>query len=273
LEEEVATLGRLGLTTTQAKVLLALVNSGASNIQEISDTSKVHRTDIYRIVKDLEEEGLVEREIATPVKFKAIPLNECFDRLFEKKDRERSETYKQAARLIRSYREKNQADDAEGTESHSWIIPGGRVKEKIGQAIDSVNESLTVVLPWKRFSSGFSVVFSDKIEKALSRKVKLRFAVALSGNGEYPVNKLDSKKNNPFCEIRFFRSTSCVVLGIYDQTEVSISEFPDVQLEKAHILWSTNKALLALARNYCEMIWTNATKEPPQSKRIEEKEN
>lgn len=260
MEEEFATLEHLGLTNAQAKVFLALADLGASTIKEIAGNSKVHRTDIYRIIKDLEEEGLVEREISTPSKFRAIPINECIKTLFQKRNHETNEIRKEATKLIRSHRERNEAANVPENEgSHSWTVPEGRVIDKIGTAIDRANESIDVVLPWKRFSSGFSVIFSDKIEKALSRKVRLRFAVQIP-SGECPVNQLDSKKNDPFCEIRFFGSSSYIVLGIYDQKEVSIAEFPDVKREKSRLLWSTNKALLSLAKEYFETMWTKTTR-------------
>jgi sugar-specific transcriptional regulator TrmB len=265
LEEEITVLAHLGLTVTQAKVFMALVISNASGIKEISEVSKVHRTDIYRIIEDLEKEGLVEREIATPSKFRAIPIDECVEMLFQKRNREDREMRKKAAKLIRSHREKTGVRGAERDESRSWVVPTGRVIEKIGQAIDRVNESIDVVLPWNRFSSGFSTVFSDRIEKALSREVKLRFAVVIPGNGEYPVNQLDSKRNDAFCEIRFLKSSSYVVLGIYDQKEVSVAEFPDAKREKSHILWSTNKALVSMAKDYFEALWNKAAKELPES--------
>ena len=263
MEEGFTTLEHLGLTNAQAKVFMALANSYALEIRDIAETSKVHRTDIYRIIEDLEKEGLVEREIATPVKFRAIPLDECVKSLLQKRNRESREIRKKAAGLVQSHIQKSRVTYAEKDESRSWIVPDGRVIDNLGRAIDRANESIDVVLPWKRFSSGFSMLFSDQIDRAMSRKVKLRLAVQIPDE-ECPVDQLDSRKNSPLCEIRYFASSSYIVLGIYDQKEVSVAEFPDAKREKSHLLWSTNKALLFLAREYFEALWTKATKELPE---------
>lgn len=259
MEDETETLTHLGLTFAQAKVLLALTDSDASTIKEIAFRSKVHRTDIYRVIEDLEKEGLLEREISTPVKYKAIPIDECVQTLFQRRNNETRKIRRETAKLIRKHKAEAKAvRSLEDRESHSWIVPEGRAVDKIGAKIDDVTESLDVILPWKRFSSGFSVVFSDKIDKALSRKVRMRFAVQVP-NDRCPINQLDARKDNPFCEIKYFTSSSYVVLGIYDNREVSLAEYPDASREKSHLMFSTNRAVLSLAKDYFEVLWTKTS--------------
>ena len=54
-------LTNLGLTPVQARVYLALVESGPLRISAISKASDVARPDVYRILSNLEKIGLVEK--------------------------------------------------------------------------------------------------------------------------------------------------------------------------------------------------------------------
>jgi uncharacterized protein (DUF1778 family) len=49
-QQDVETLTWLGLTERQAKVFLALLQTGSANAEEISKLSTVHRQEVYRVV-------------------------------------------------------------------------------------------------------------------------------------------------------------------------------------------------------------------------------
>ena len=53
-------LSRLGLTTEQSRVYETLTGKGALTILELSRTSGVSRTQVYRVIEELKEKGLVE---------------------------------------------------------------------------------------------------------------------------------------------------------------------------------------------------------------------
>ena len=93
------TLTGLGLKLVQAKVYVALAKSGPLSVREISVLSKVPRTDLYRILEELEKKGLAERVIATPTKFKATPLVDCINMLLQRRREESLELEKKAFKL------------------------------------------------------------------------------------------------------------------------------------------------------------------------------
>jgi hypothetical protein len=43
---------------------------------------------------------------------------------------------------------------------------------------------------------------------------------------------------------------------IYDGKEVSIAENPKLELEESPLLWSDSDALISLARDYFEILWS-----------------
>ena len=77
-ERETQTLLDLGLTKAQATVYLTFVRSGQARVKTIRELSKIARQDIYRIINELVELGLVQKIIKTPNEFEAIPIMDGF---------------------------------------------------------------------------------------------------------------------------------------------------------------------------------------------------
>jgi sugar-specific transcriptional regulator TrmB len=84
-DETIYLLMDLGLTCSQAKAYLALTVLKKAEAKKIARVSCIARQDIYRIMPELERIGLVEKLIATPVLYGAIPLYEGALKLHEKK--------------------------------------------------------------------------------------------------------------------------------------------------------------------------------------------
>ncbi len=64
---------QLGLTRIQAKIYLTLLLYGKAEARIIAHWSKSPRTEVYRALNELQENGLVDRELSCPLKFIAVP--------------------------------------------------------------------------------------------------------------------------------------------------------------------------------------------------------
>jgi sugar-specific transcriptional regulator TrmB len=56
-----------------------------AKMSEISKTANIPRQDVYRVMAQLMQLGLVEKTITTPVEYKGIALKEVFFNFDEKK--------------------------------------------------------------------------------------------------------------------------------------------------------------------------------------------
>ena len=59
-------LGDFGFTANQAKVYFSIVQSGSTYVSRISESTQLHRQDIYKILPKLEKMGLITRTVAKP---------------------------------------------------------------------------------------------------------------------------------------------------------------------------------------------------------------
>ncbi|HVN66195.1 MAG TPA: helix-turn-helix domain-containing protein [Methanomicrobiales archaeon] len=75
LGDDAEKLTKFGLTQNQARIYLAILSLGTTQIEPISKVSAVRREDIYRILPKLYEMGIVERVIGTPTRVRALPVD------------------------------------------------------------------------------------------------------------------------------------------------------------------------------------------------------
>jgi DNA-binding MarR family transcriptional regulator len=63
------TLSRFGLLKNEIKVYLNLARGGEKKAGEIAEVISLHRTETYRILRDLEKKGIVFSIFEKPLKF------------------------------------------------------------------------------------------------------------------------------------------------------------------------------------------------------------
>lgn len=259
LDEDIKTLMDLGLTLVQAKTYLTLVSADSLTIKEISKLSGIPRTDLYRVMNELAEQSLIEKIISTPQKFKAVPIDDVLTNLITKKKQETKKITKEARNLRKRF-EKKPKEKLENA-AKFILIPSKRIPNKIAEAIDQTNNSVNLVVNLARFSRGFDV-FSEKLKGSWQRKVRWRIIIEISPNTNLPNFQINAFQNNPLCEIRYYPYPVNTATGIYDQKQVFIIENPKAGLSDSPALWTNNKSLISLVKDYFEILWVTASKEP-----------
>jgi sugar-specific transcriptional regulator TrmB len=86
-DDAVETLTRLGLTTYEARVFVALQKTGPATASEVSDVADVPRSQVYGAAEGLEERGLVDVGGSTPTRYRPVELSAARRRLVEELER------------------------------------------------------------------------------------------------------------------------------------------------------------------------------------------
>jgi sugar-specific transcriptional regulator TrmB len=77
------TLSRFGLIKNEIRVYLHLARTGEMKAGELSEAISLHRTETYRILRDLEKKGIVFSIFEKPLKFTAVQLDKAIDLLVD----------------------------------------------------------------------------------------------------------------------------------------------------------------------------------------------
>ena len=77
------TLTRFGLLKNEIRVYMYLARAGEKKAGEIAESISLHRTETYRILRDLEKKGIVFSIFEKPLKFTAVPMDKAIDLLVD----------------------------------------------------------------------------------------------------------------------------------------------------------------------------------------------
>jgi sugar-specific transcriptional regulator TrmB len=258
-EEDAQTLVGLGLTALQAKVYLALAKTGDATIKTISVISKVARQDIYRVIVELHDLGLVEKLIDAPTKFRAIPIKECVFILLRNRVEKTSELQQEASELILHFsKDKTVETELKEEESQFVIInelQARRLKSK--KELDKVQKNVKIVTKWSIFSP-LIFALGEEINKTVERGVRFQIVVGRSKSEretQLPEH-IRALEGNPLFTIRYIHNVQESAFAIYDGKELilTISKSTE-QLPEAPVLSTNNRSLIELAEHYFKMMW------------------
>lgn len=254
----VETLIDLGLTSLQARIYLALDQIGTSEAATISKVTRVARSDVYRSMSKLQQLGLVEKEIANPIRFKAVPVETGFAVLLERKAKKYNELKSESKSLLLTLKKNGVCEKPLQGESKFVLIPSKEVLiQRLRKAIGNTQMSIDVCTSTKRFKVA-CYMLAESLEKAWSRGVKTRVIIEESEEPFLDVVKASWK--NPSAEIRHIPTIPRTVMAMYDKKELFIYVEPTAELEGSPALWSNNPSLLALTEEHFETLWKKAKK-------------
>jgi len=263
---EIQALVDLGLTLVQARVYLALVKSGPSKTAAISKISKVAQPDVYSTLSKLQRLGLVEKIIETPLKYRAVPMNEGISLLLETKTRQYEKVRAEAKILLSTAKTEKPNIEKQMEPSQFVLIPSRTVIERIRAAIEKAQLSIDLVLSWKSFSRGIVSTFAESMDIAWAKNMKIRFIIEKPLESKTAKQLLQFCRAKPFCQLRFIPHYPKTIFGLYDKKEVFIIADSKTDLPGSPALWSNNPSLIDLVQDHFEILWLTAMQSTHQAR-------
>jgi sugar-specific transcriptional regulator TrmB len=249
-EEEVLT--SLGLTSSQARVYLALVHNGPSKVIEISQVSRIHRAHLYQILRSLEATGFVERELGTG-KYVALPLKEVAPILVKHRRQETSKLETEVNEIV------NCAPPRTPTlEDKPEIILTSNKNHSLNKGqkyFEGARSQIELMHTWKRFFQlwqYYETTFAD----AMARGVTIRQIIESPKDASKAQEFLKKEvfKNSLFA-LRFVSKTGGNFV-IVDNDMLLLSTTQEKEnLGETPFLFSNCEGLLGLMQKYFLLSW------------------
>jgi sugar-specific transcriptional regulator TrmB len=265
--KEVQTLMEFGLTRCQAKVLLTLTRLGEdSRAQAISKFSNVARQDVYRILNELHQLGLVERVIAQPNRFRAIPLREAASILLRRKMKACAELNAKVKEFAENNLEK--AAFSQKGDRFALITDKEAIKFKTKEVIENSQAEILYVSPYNELTQ-WLLSLNESYVGSMKRGVKIKCAT--DAPRDHDNNSLIMKDyiENPQFDLRIVQSMPKAKFGIYDRKEIIMALFMDYEIGGSPALQSDNESFVAIAAEYFETIWKTGIEVNPKSDKSE----
>jgi sugar-specific transcriptional regulator TrmB len=255
-DDQISILEELGMTATQAKIYLALAKSKSLTAHAIANIAKIARPDVYRVFPMLEDAGFVERVIASPLEFHAIPIDTCISILMQKRIMKTAELQKKASSIAKEFCRKPENEEIDEKFEITLIPNKEAIYAKAEKMIKCAEEQIYFLGLPKRMNSWLSQ-YSPHLEKALARNVNIK--VIMPGTEKIKPNKMLKKmRKYPNFQLKFTLKEPEVGFSVWDNKEVLISTSAIDTPFPFPTLWSRNKAIVALSQNYFDLLWLEA---------------
>lgn len=156
--EAVDAFERLGLTSYEAKVFIALHRLGAGAARDVASVTDVPRSQVYSVAESLEDRGLVEVQQSNPIKYRPVDIDEARSILERRFERERDRAFDYVDAVKRE-------SHTEETQEDIWTVRSrDRVDDRIVDLLSQADDSIV-------FGSRLPELVTDSIAECLEERV------------------------------------------------------------------------------------------------------
>jgi len=186
---------KFDLSRNEIRVYIYLARSGMCKAREISDTLSLHRTETYRILRDLEKIGLVSSILEKPLKFMATPFDQTLDTLISAKKMRIKFLERRKKNLIDLWFSIPQKKVEPQKKEVFQILEGEeQITLKANEILEKTKKEILVLAPDLDLLRLYHSGFTDKLEKFSKKNLKVRLLTNHSPKSRFIADKM--KLNN-----------------------------------------------------------------------------
>ena len=160
------TLSRFGLLKNEIKVYLYLARVGEKKAGEIAEAISLHRTETYRILRDLEKKGILFSVFEKPLKFTAVPIDKAIDLLVDAQKMRIKLLEKEKASVVELWMQIPQIKVENAKKELFQMLEGEQqVILKAEELLERAEKEFQIFAPSDYLSQLYYSDFTDKLEK------------------------------------------------------------------------------------------------------------
>jgi len=255
------TLRNLGLSKNQVRVYFYLARAGVRKASEVSDAISLHRTETYRILRDLAKIGLVSSVFEKPLKFVATPFDRSLDILIKAKRLRLEILERRKKDLIDVWFSLPKPEVASEMKEVFQVLEGEeQVNLKAEEILEETEREIYVFAADSDLARLYHSGFLDKLERASKKGVNVRLLTNSSPKSSFFAQKLklDCMKCSPL------NGEDLPSFLISDQEQLLFSiktqkENPDEDTErgseKVSALWTNYEAFIKALKALFLELW------------------
>lgn len=104
LERVFKALVSLGLSQLDARVYIFLATKGSKKARKVAATLEINRQQVYRIMKRLQNRGIIIVKNEHPAEFSALPFEEALNLLMKVKEKKAQALQEEKEKLLSSWK-------------------------------------------------------------------------------------------------------------------------------------------------------------------------
>ena len=257
---------KFGLSKNEIRVYVHLARSGIRKAREISDALSLHRTETYRILRDLEKRGLISSVLEKPLKFKATPFEETIDSLIKAKKLKIQLLERRKKGLVDIWFSiPQQKVEPQNREVFQILEGEEQIILKANEILENTKEEIYVLAPDLDLLRLYHSGFTDKLEKFSKKNVKVKLLTNYSPKSRFIADKMKlTDVKYLFSDVEDLPS---FIISDQEQLLFSIKNSndrdPGMRRKKGRIssLWTNYEAFVKALKTLFSELWN--TELPP----------
>lgn len=186
---------RLGLSKNEVKVYIYLARTGEHKASEISEALSLHRTETYRILRDLEKKGLISSVFEKPLKFIATPFEKALDILIETKKMKINLLEKRKKGLVDLWLSLPKPETENERKEVFQILEGEeQINLKADEVLNNAEKEVFVFASEHDIASFYHSGLLDNLEKVSKKNINVQLLTNYSPKSCFFIEKIKLKK-------------------------------------------------------------------------------
>jgi len=188
-------LSRLGLSKNEIRVYIYIARTGEHKASETSEALSLHRTETYRILRDLEKKGLVSSVFEKPLKFIAAPFEKALDILIETKKMKINLLERRKKALVDLWLSLPKPEAESERKEVFQILEGEeQISLKADEILTKVEREVLVFTSEHDITNFYHSGLLDKFEKTSKKGIDVQLLTNYSPKSCFFVDKIKLKK-------------------------------------------------------------------------------
>jgi len=189
------TLHRLGLSKNEVRVYIYLARTGEHKASEISEALSLHRTETYRILRDLEKKSLISSVFEKPLKFIATPFEKALGVLIETRKMKISLLEKRKESLVDLWLSFPKPETESERKEIFQILEGDeQISLKADEILGKATREVLVFASEHDIANFYHSSLLDKLEKISRENRNVQLLTNYSPKSCFFIEKLKLKK-------------------------------------------------------------------------------
>jgi sugar-specific transcriptional regulator TrmB len=186
---------RLGLSKNEIRVYVYIARTGEHKASEISEALSLHRTETYRILRDLEKRGLISSVFEKPLKFIATPFEKAVDTLIETKKMKIQLLENRKDALVDLWLSLPKSEAEHERKEVFQILEGEeQINLKADELLDNAHKEVSVFASEHDIANFYHSSLLDELEKISKKDIDVRLLTSYSPKSCFFIEKLKLKK-------------------------------------------------------------------------------
>jgi len=149
---------RLGLTSYEAKVFIALHRLGSGTAKDVANVADVPRSQVYSVADSLEAHGLLEVQQSSPIRYRPVGIEGAQNTLQERFEREQDRAFEYVEMV-------KQESAPEETQEDIWTVRGrNRVEDRVVELLKGAEDRIV-------FGTRLPELVTESVERTLAERV------------------------------------------------------------------------------------------------------